>query len=65
LVCESHLQDGEIIDDWRSYGGDEEEDGSGEEEKGAKMVEDSSVSHFDCVDPATRLFGSICLSDAE
>lgn len=50
-VGEHHLQNREVLDNWCGDGGDEEEDGSGEEQEGADMVESASLvsRHFACL----------------
>lgn len=47
-IGEHHLQNRNISNNWCANGGDEEEDGSGEEEKGADMVKGAGMisSHF-------------------
>jgi hypothetical protein len=47
LVGEHDLHDRDVMDDWRRDGGDQQQDGSCEQEEGADMVEDSCLAHFD------------------
>ncbi len=45
LVGEHDLQDGDVVDDGRRDGGDEQEDGCGKQQEGAHMVEDACLGH--------------------
>lgn len=49
LICESHLQDRNVIDDGCGNGGDEKQDRSGEYKESADMVEDTRACHLDCL----------------
>jgi hypothetical protein len=50
LVAEGNLQERDILHNRGRDGGDQEEDGSGEEEEGADVVNETGLGHLDGFD---------------
>jgi hypothetical protein len=48
-VSERHLQDGDIVHNWRRDGCDEEKNCGGKEEECPNVMKDAGFRHFECV----------------